>query len=132
MTGLRETSTSDILWTEVSAGSFNLAIAEWEAIRTYMEEGLNPPLLHSSEEHEEGSVDFFHFCRRSYKSEHSFIRYIFGFLAIQFFSGWTLPCYISNWVNGRPKAGFPKAVQEWSKPLPVEQQAKPTKNSQQK
>ncbi|VVP07219.1 hypothetical protein [Pseudomonas fluorescens] len=126
MIGLREALTGDVLWTDISTGSFNLAVAEWEAIRTYMEEGPKTPLPHHSEELEEGSVEFFHLCRRSYRSEHSLIRYIFGFLIIQFFSGWTLPCYISNWVNGRPKVGFPKAVLEWSRPLPVEQRATPS------
>jgi hypothetical protein len=127
MIGLRDTLTGEVLWTDIPTGSFNLAVSEWEAIRIYMEEGPQTTLTHHSEELEEGSVEFFHLCRRSYRSEHSFIRYIIGFLAIQFFSGWTLPCYISNWVTGRPKAGFPKEVLEWSKPLPVEQRAKPSK-----
>jgi hypothetical protein len=46
------------------------------------------------------------------------------FLLVQFFSGWTLPCRLSSWVNSRPKSGFPKDVLEWSKPISAASQVK--------
>jgi hypothetical protein len=126
MIGLLDDKTGDILWSSVSSGNLSSAISEWEAIRAYMEEGQSvlPPL--QTDELEEGSVAFFHLCRRTYRKEHSYLRYLWGFITIQLFSGWTLPCYISGWVNKRPKAGFPKEVLDWSKPLPAAEHGKPS------
>lgn len=128
MIGLREAETGNILWSSVACGSLSLAISEWEAIRAYMEEGTSALPAPQTDELEEGSVAFFHLCRRAYRAEHSVIRYAWGFLTIQFFSGWTLPCYISGWVNSRPKAKFPKEVLQWSKPIPSDQHANPSED----
>ncbi|WP_250548235.1 hypothetical protein [Pseudomonas hormoni] len=126
MIGLRDVASGDVLWSVVPSGSLSLAVSEWEAIRVYMEVGSSALAPDQTEEFEEGSVTFFHLCRRSYRADHSLLRYVGGFLVIQFFSGWTLPCYISGWVNNRPKAAFPKEVLKWSKPLPLEQHAMPS------
>lgn len=124
--GLRDANTGDVLWSVIPSSNLSLAVSEWEAIRVYMEEGMVSLPPDQSDELEEGTVDFFHLCRRSYRADHSFVRYAWGFLTIQFFSGWTLPCHISGWVNNRPKAGFPKEVLDWSKPLPADQHAMPS------
>ena len=126
MIGLRDSASGDVLWSVVPSSSLSLAVSEWEAIRMYMEVGSFSLPSDETEEFEEGSVPFFHLCRRSYRADHSFLRYVGGFLVIQFFSGWTLPCYISGWVNNRPKAAFPKEVLEWSRPLPPDQHAMPS------
>ncbi|MNF82214.1 hypothetical protein D3C84_645140 [compost metagenome] len=126
MIGLRDAGTGNVLWSVIPSSNLSLAVSEWEAIRAYMEEGMSALPPDQSDELEEGSVEFFHLCRRSYRADHSFLRYTWGFLTIQFFSGWTIPCYISGWVNRRPKAGFPKEVLEWSRPLPTEQHALPS------
>ncbi|MEO3726991.1 hypothetical protein ABHN98_20805 [Pseudomonas syringae] len=126
MIGLFDDNTGDILWSSISSGNLGSAISEWEAIRAYMEEGPSVLPPQQTDELEEGSVAFFHLCRRTYRKEHSYLRYLWGFVTIQFFSGWTLPCYISGWVNKRPKAGFPKEVLDWSRPLPSDQHAKPS------
>lgn len=128
MLGLRDAESGDVLWVTAPHGSLSLAVAEWEAIRVYMEEGLSalPVLTESDEMFEEGTVPFFYFCRKTYRENHSWLAYFFGFVLLQFFSGWTLPCYISNWISNRPKAAYPKSVIEWSKPLPPEQHAKPS------
>ncbi|MFJ2682322.1 DUF6708 domain-containing protein [Pseudomonas sp. NPDC087342] len=126
MMGLRDANNGDVLWVSVPSGNLDEAVSEWEAIRSYMEEGpsaLPPP---QPEEFEEGTVAYFHMRRKGYHSDHSFFRYVAGFLMIQFLSGWTLPCYISGWVNNRTKAGFPKEVQKWSQSLPTEQHAMPS------
>lgn len=80
-----------------AGATLGLAVSEWEAIRAYMEE-----------------------------SPSASCAYLFGFLAIQFFSGWHLPCHVSAWVNRRPRASFPKEVLDWSQPLPSEQWAVPS------
>lgn len=128
MLGLRNAETGDVYWITIPGGNLGLVVSEWEAIRVYMEQGpdaLPTPLL-SDEEFQEGTVAYFHMCRQVYRKEHWWIRYVFGFLLIQFCSGWTLPCHIAQWVKRRPKAVFPQEVLDWSKPLPPEQHAKPS------
>jgi len=126
MIGLRDADSGEVLWLTVPTGSLMLAVSEWEAIRVYMEEGPSALPQPMSEEHEEGTVAYFHFCRRVYRENHSYVRYLFGFMLIQFCSGWTLPCHIAAWVERLPKTSFPKAVMDWSKPLPPEQWQKPS------
>ncbi|XQR91307.1 hypothetical protein HKW98_01690 [Stutzerimonas urumqiensis] len=126
MIGLRDANTGDVLWVTVPTATLGLAVSEWEAIRAYMEEGVSALPEPQPEEYEEGTVAYFNLCRQVYRTEHSYLRYLFGFLAIQFFSGWHLPCHISAWVNRRPKASFPKEVLNWSQPLPPEQWAVPS------
>ncbi|WP_421683274.1 DUF6708 domain-containing protein [Stutzerimonas urumqiensis] len=125
MIGLRDANTGDVLWVTVPTATLALALAvsEWEAIRAYMEEGVSALPEPQPEEYEEGTVAYFNLCRQVYRTEHSYLRYLFGFLAIQFFSGWHLPCHISAWVNRRPKASFPRELLDWSQPLPSEQWA---------
>lgn len=128
MIGLRDTNSSDVLWVTVPTATLSLAVSEWEAIRAYMEEGTSALPEPQPEEYEEGTVAYFNLCREAYRQEYSYLRYVFGFLVIQFFSGWHLPCYISAWVNRRPKASFPREVLDWSKPLPAEQWAVPSED----
>lgn len=128
MLGLRNADTGDVYWVTIPGGNLGLVVSEWEAIRVYMEQGpaaLPVPVL-SDEEFQEGTVAYFHMCRGVYRKEHWWPRYAFGFLVIQFCSGWTLPCHIAQWVNRRPKAVFPQAVLDWSQPMPSEQHAKPS------
>ncbi|MEH6367042.1 MAG: hypothetical protein V7764_12290, partial [Pseudomonas marincola] len=126
--GLRDASRGDVLWVSVAASSVAQAMSEWEAIRTYMEQGpaalLRP--LPEDQQIELGSVEYFYSCRDDYRKYHSWLKYFFGFVVIQFCSGWTIPCYLSNLINKLPRTGFPKDVIEWSKPLPCEQHAKPS------
>ena len=126
MIGLRDANAGDVLWVTVPTATLGLAVSEWEAIRAYMEEGPSALPEPQPEEYEEGTVAYFNLCRQVYRTEHSYLRYLFGFLAIQFFSGWHLPCHISAWVNRRPKASFPREVLDWSQPLPPEQWAVPS------
>ncbi|MDD1138872.1 hypothetical protein M5G22_15055 [Pseudomonas sp. TNT2022 ID233] len=126
MIGLRDSSNGEILWNVIPCGSSSLAISEWETIRAYMEHGITALPINHNNELEEGTVEFFHLCRQNYREEHSLIGYIWGFLTIQFFSGWTLPCYISGWINNRPKAIFQRDVLEWSKPIPAANHIKPS------
>ena len=126
--GLRDSSSGEVVRLTIATGHLSLAVSEWEALRVYMEEGplaLPTPLL-MDEEFQEGTVAHFHMCRELYREMHSWPVYAFGFLTIQFCSGWTLPCRFSEWINTRPKAAFPPSIREWSKPLPAEQHAQPS------
>lgn len=127
MIGLRDASDGQVVWLTVPSYTLGMAVGEWEAIRAYMEEGPSAlPLPMMGENMEEGTVEFFHMCRKGYRYDHWYIRYLFGFLLIQFCSGWTLPCRIAAWVERLPKKAFPKAVLDWSKPLPPEQWQHPS------
>ncbi|WP_240997447.1 hypothetical protein [Pseudomonas viridiflava] len=127
MIGLRDASDGQVVWFTVPSYTLGMAVGEWEAIRAYMEEGPSAlPLPMMGENMEEGTVEFFHMCRKGYRYDHWYIRYLFGFLLIQFCSGWTLPCRIAAWVERLPKKAFPKAVLDWSKPLPPEQWQHPS------
>ena len=128
MIGLRDSTRGEVVWLTLNVGHLSLAVSEWEALRVYMEEGplaLPTPLL-MDEEFQEGTVAYFHMCRGVYREMHSWPVYAFGFLTIQFCSGWTLPCRFSEWIYTRPKAAFPDSIREWSNPLPAEQHAQPS------
>ncbi|RMS21643.1 hypothetical protein ALP63_100777 [Pseudomonas syringae pv. aceris] len=127
MIGFIDASDGQVMWLTLPTSTLGMAVSEWEAIRAYMEEGpsaLRKPMMGT--DLEEGTVAFFHMCRRDYLLDHGCLRYLFGFLLIQFFSGWTLPCHVASWVKQLPKTAFPKAVQDWSKPLPREQWQSPS------
>jgi len=126
MIGLRDSASGDVVWITVPTTSLMLAVSEWEAIRSYMEEGLSAPPPPMNEAYEEGTVGYFQLCRQAYRENHWYVTYLFGFVLIQFCSGWTLPCHIAAWVERLPKTSFPKSVLDWSKPLPPEEWQKPS------
>lgn len=112
-------------WLTVPSPSLMFAVSEWEALRVFMEQGpdaLPPP---PPAEYEEGSLAYFRAAIEIYREELGFIRYRSWWL-LQCFTGWTIPCHVAEWFSHPPKAGFPKAVREWSQPLPAEQWAKPS------
>lgn len=123
--GFNDTATEQMHWITLPQGNLMLAVSEWEALRVYMEQGpaALPPA--PPREHEEGTLEYFYFARDTYKDCHGFISYRAWWL-LQLFTGWTIPCHIAEWFEHLPKAGFPKAVREWSKPLPPEQWAQPS------
>ncbi|UYZ85341.1 hypothetical protein MTZ49_07280 [Entomomonas sp. E2T0] len=128
-----------------------LAIDEWEAIRTYMEEGLdslrqktdklekqalennlkNLPkdsLEYCSvlcQYHPEGSVDYFYAVKNRVKKEGSLIKYIW-WLTMHSVTLWTLPCHIVQFLDKHPRLKLTKEMLAWSKPIPKEQWAKPS------
>ena len=128
MIGLRDSSSGAVAWLTIPTGHLSLAVSEWEALRVYMEEGPEavPVTLLTDEEFQEGTVAYFHMCREVYREMHAWPVYAFGFLTIQFCSGWTLPCRLAQWVGNQPKAAFPDSIVEWSKPIPAEQHAQPS------
>lgn len=123
--GFHDTTNEQMHWVTHAHASLMFAVSEWEALRIYMEQGpaALPPA--PPREHEEGTREYFYFARDTYKECHGVISYS-GWWLLQLFTGWTIPCYIGEWFERLPKAGFPKAVHEWSKPLPPEQWARPS------
>lgn len=129
----------------------SLAIAEWEAIRTYMEEGLES-LRQKTDKAEkqtladalkklspnsleyyqvlcqyypEGSVDYFYAVKNRVKKEGKIINYLW-WLTIHVITLWTLPCHIVQWLDKHPRLPLSKEMLAWSKPIPQDQWAKPS------
>ncbi|WP_134676544.1 DUF6708 domain-containing protein [Ectopseudomonas khazarica] len=123
--GFHDTTNEQMHWVTHAHASLMLAVSEWEALRVYMEQGPTALPPAPQREHEEGTLEYFYFARDTYKECHGFISYG-GWWLLQLFTGWTIPCHIAEWFEHLPKAGFPKAVREWSKNLPTEQWAKPS------
>ncbi|WP_249275632.1 hypothetical protein [Pseudomonas lundensis] len=129
MIGLHDRASGALEWMSIPRDNLKLAISEWEALRVYMEEGqlrgMRDTLL-TDEACTPGTVAHFHQCRRVYRDTHSALAYCFGFLMVQWCSGWTLPCRLAQWLKTRPKATFPKSIVEWSTSLPPKHHAKPS------
>lgn len=124
---LRDSEANQQMWINIACYSPAFAIAEWEAIRVYMEEGPDAlPGRFIDPEHEEGTVEYFELCRRVYRRDHNYLVYLFGFVLIQGVSGWKLPCRLAAWINGLPRTSLPREVAQWSKPLPPEQWQQPS------
>lgn len=127
----------------------SLAIAEWETIRVFMEEGLDSLQSHIGkvtlseipqpvdissintedgydqllDKYPEGSPEYFY----TLKAKNKFLKNGYKWWCfIHFCSGWTLPCYIAKWLNKYANTRTPKALNEWSKPIPAEEWAKPS------
>jgi hypothetical protein len=124
--GLRDES-DETIWITIPAENQAFALAEWEAIRVYMEEGPDAlPVPFMAGMSDIGTVAYFHECRRDYRKFRGWFCYLFGFLPIHLCSGWTLPNHLAEWIERLPGTSFPKAIREWSKPLPREQWATPS------
>ena len=123
--GFHDATNEQMHWVTHAHANLMLAVSEWEALRVYMEQGPSALPPTPPREHEEGTLEYFYFARDTYKECHGFISYS-GWWLLQLFTGWTIPCYIGEWFERLPKAGFPKAVHEWSKPLATDQWARPS------
>lgn len=123
--GFHDTANEQMYWITHGHASLMFAVSEWEALRVYMERGPTALPPSPPREHEEGTLEYFNFARDTYKECHGPVSYRAWWL-LQLFTGWTIPCHIAEWFEHLPKAGFPKAVHEWSKPLPPERWATPS------
>ncbi|WP_447894168.1 hypothetical protein [Vreelandella sp. GE22] len=127
--------------TEFMTPGLPLALAEWEALRSYMEYEVNSldeiqsPLAIREEGDPpwEGS----HTIRNAHRRLHRRRRnrevgwfYTLGWYLYHLLTFWTLPGYLAEWTNRLVRRSGTKAlppeVVEWSKPLPEEQWAKPS------
>ncbi|BAP43607.1 putative uncharacterized protein [Pseudomonas sp. StFLB209] len=123
---LRNSEATQQMWVNIACYSPAFAIAEWEAIRVYMEEGPEAlPGRFIDPKYEEGTVEYFELCRYVYRRDHNYLVYLLGFVLIQGVSGWHLPCRLAAWINGLPRKSLPREVAQWSKPLPPEQWQQP-------
>ncbi|WPX35473.1 hypothetical protein [Pseudomonas sp. CCC3.1] len=131
----------ELVRVEFQCGALQLAIANWEAVRGYMEYELNDlqAIQDPLELHEPGdpSHEGLHTFRNARASLHRRIReeevgWIYGFFwyVYHVMTLWTLPNHLVEWEIKRiAKVGrraLPQAMREWSEPLPPEQWAKPS------
>ena len=131
----------ELVSVEFQCGALQLAIANWEAVRGYMEYELND--LHAIQDPLElqapgdPSHEGLHTFRNARASLHRRIRekevgWIYGFFwyVYHVMTLWTLPNHLVEWEIKRiAKVGrkaLPEAMREWSEPLPPEQWAKPS------
>ncbi|MQT57663.1 hypothetical protein GHO41_09970 [Pseudomonas sp. FSL R10-0399] len=131
----------ELVSVEFQCGALQLAIANWEAVRGYMEYELND--LHAIQDPLELQApgdpphEGLHTFRNARASLHRRIRekevgWIFGFFwyVYHVMTLWTLPNHLVEWEIKRiAKVGrkaLPEAMREWSEPLPPEQWAKPS------
>jgi hypothetical protein len=126
---------------EFECGGLPLAIANWEALRAYMEYEVNSlkeiqdplDLQHPDDPPHEGLHTFHNArerMRRRYREKEVGLWYVFGWYLYHWVTLWTLPFHLTEWEVGRVKkmhkSDLPEAMQKWSQPLPAEQWAKPS------
>ena len=131
----------ELVSVEFQCGALQLAIANWEAVRGYMEYELND--LHAIQDPLEIQApgdpphEGLHTFRNARASLHRRIRekevgWVYGFFwyVYHVMTLWTLPNHLVEWEIKRiAKVGrkvLPEAMREWSEPLPPEQWAKPS------
>ena len=131
----------ELVSVEFQCGALQLAIANWEAVRGYMEYELND--LHAIQDPLElqapgdPSHEGLHTFRNARASLHRRIWekevwWVYGFFwyVYHVMTLWTLPNHLVEWEIKRiAKVGrkaLPEAMREWSEPLPPEQWAKPS------
>jgi len=131
----------ELVRVEFQCGALELAIANWEAVRGYMEYELNDlsALQDPLELQAPGDPphEGLHTFRNARADLHRRIRekkvgWIYGFFwyVYHVMTLWTLPNHLVEWEIKRiAKVGrkaLPQAMQDWSEPLPPEQWAKPS------
>lgn len=133
----------------------NLAIADWEAIRVFMEHGLSalkqqsqtPEQLDSDtlkqleanpeptaayyekllNHYQLGSVAYFYAAKNYEKYTKGKIGYGFWLLC-HLVTAWTLPCHLAQWLSKKHFVQRPRALLTWSRPISQDQWATPSQN----
>lgn len=127
--------------TEFMTSALPLALAEWEALRSYMEYEVNSldEIQSPLAIREEGDPPWegAHTIRNAHRRLHRRRRngevgwfYTLGWYLYHLLTFWTLPGYLAEWttrlVRRSGTKALPPEMVEWSKPLPKEQWAKPS------
>ncbi len=130
---------------EFPCAGLPLAIANWEAIRAYMEhqvhslKAIQDPLdLQGPDDPPHEGLHTFHNARermrRRYREGEVGGFYVFGWYLYHVMTLWTLPFRLTEWEVARVKRmhrqDIPEAMRAWSQPLPPEQWAKPSEELQ--
>lgn len=130
---------------EFPCAGLPLAIANWEAIRAYMEYEVNslkeiqdPLDLQGPDDPPHEGLHTFRNARermrRRYSEGEVGAWYVFGWYLYHVMTLWTLPFRLTEWEIGRVKRmhrqDIPETMQAWSQPLPKEQWAKPSEELQ--
>lgn len=126
---------------EFPCAGLPLAIANWEAIRAYMEhevhslKDIQDPLdLQGPDDPPHEGLHTFRNARERMRRRHREGEvsgfYVFGWYLYHVMTLWTLPFRLTEWEVARVKRmhrqDIPEAMRDWSKPLPPEQWAKPS------
>ncbi|WP_026344677.1 hypothetical protein [Oceanimonas smirnovii] len=126
---------------EFECGGLPLAIANWEAIRAYMDyevhslKEIQDPLdLQGPDDPpHEGLHTFYNArarMRRRYREGEVGKWYVAGWYAYHFCTLWTLPFHLTEWEIARVKRiqkhEIPDEMKAWSQPLPAAQWAQPS------
>lgn len=126
---------------EFVCGGLPLAIANWEAIRAYMEyevhtlKEIQDPLdLQGPDDPPHEGLHTFHNARarmrRRYREGEVGKWYVLSWYLYHLMTLWTLPFHLTEReirsAKQKMKGKVPAAVQAWSQPLPPEQWAKPS------
>ncbi|WP_256574587.1 hypothetical protein [Pseudomonas sp. PA15(2017)] len=130
---------------EFPCAGLPLAIANWEAIRAYMEyqvhslKEIQDPLdLQGPDDPPHEGLHTFRNARERMRRRYSEGEvggfYVFGWYLYHVMTLWTLPFRLTEWEIGRIKRihrqDIPETLQAWSQPLPKEQWAKPSEELQ--
>nr|WP_238938653.1 hypothetical protein [Pseudomonas typographi] len=139
--GFHHTESGQDFTLEFPCGGLPLAIANWEALRGYMEyqvhslKQIQDPLdLQGPDDPPHEGLHTFHNARermrRRYRAGEVGRLYVFSWYLYHLMTLWTLPFRLTDWENRKIKHmrrhDIPQAMHEWSKPLPPEQWAKPS------
>lgn len=126
---------------EFPCAGLPLAIANWEAIRAYMEhqvhslKDIQDPLdLQGPDDPSHEGLHTFRNARermrRRYREGEVGGWYVFGWYLYHVMTLWTLPFHLTEWEVARVKRmhrqDIPEAMREWSQPLPPAQWAQPS------
>ena len=118
--GVQCSVTSETLWHIFPMVTFGSALAEWEAIRLYMEEGRT----------EESEIASFKQQHTEYRENYWYPQYLICFVIPNFLTFWTLPIHLASWIRSLSKKGFPQSVIAWSKSTPPDQRKGPSTDLQ--
>lgn len=126
---------------EFSCAGLPLAIANWEAVRAYMEHEVHslkeiqdPPDLQGPDDPLHEGLHTFRNARermrRRYREGEVNAVYVVGWYLYHVMTLWTLPFHLTEWEIARVKRmhrqDIPEAMRIWSQPIPPEQWASPS------
>ncbi|WP_454256325.1 hypothetical protein [Pseudomonas sp. Marseille-Q8238] len=126
---------------EFPCAGLPLAIANWEAVRAYMEhevhslKEIQDPLdLQGPDDPPHEGLHTFRNARermrRRYREGEVNAAYVVGWYLYHVMTLWTMPFHLTEWEVGRVKRmhrqDIPEAMRIWSQPIPPEQWARPS------
>lgn len=139
--GFHHPETGEKYTLEFETPGLPLAISNWEAIRAYMEyevhtlKEIQDPLdLQGPDDPAWEGVHVFRNARKrlhdEYRDGKRSVAYLIGWYLYHLMTFWTIPNRLVEWevkkIKRMSQKTLPKAMSEWSEPLPQDQWAKPS------